>query len=303
MSPVLKSHLALLIVNLMYGANYVIAKGLMPTIIGPNGFIWLRVAGATAIFWLIFNKYLKKIERRDWFRLIVAALFGVTINQLFFFNGLSRTSPVNAAVIMTTTPIIVLILSFIILKDRLRIWQIIGVIIGGIGAILFTLNGQNSEFATSEGDLFIFINAFSYSIYLILVKPLMARYNAITVITIVFSIGLFFVSLWPFSIMEFSQINSSELSIENLLRIIFVVVCVTVLPYALNVYAMKTLSPAVTSVYIYLQPILAAGFVYLFYLIGKEDYTADFNWLKTLFTLLIFLGVYLVIKPYKKKVV
>lgn len=287
----------------MYGANYVIAKGLMPTIIGPNGFIWLRVAGATAIFWLIFNKYLKKIERRDWFRLIVAALFGVTINQLFFFNGLSRTSPVNAAVIMTTTPIIVLILSFIILKDRLRIWQIIGVIIGGIGAILFTLNGQNSEFATSEGDLFIFINAFSYSIYLILVKPLMARYNAITVITIVFSIGLFFVSLWPFSIMEFSQINSSELSIENLLRIIFVVVCVTVLPYALNVYAMKTLSPAVTSVYIYLQPILAAGFVYLFYLIGKEDYTADFNWLKTLFTLLIFLGVYLVIKPYKKKVV
>lgn len=303
MSPVLKSHLALLIVNLMYGANYVIAKGLMPTIIGPNGFIWLRVAGATAIFWLIFNKYLKKIERRDWFRLIVAALFGVTINQLFFFNGLSRTSPVNAAVIMTTTPIIVLILSFIILKDRLRIWQIIGVIIGGIGAILFTLNGQNSEFATSEGDLFIFINAFSYSIYLILVKPLMARYNAITVITIVFSIGLFFVSLWPFSIMEFTQINSSELGIENLLRIIFVVVCVTVLPYALNVYAMKTLSPAVTSVYIYLQPILAAGFVYLFYLIGKEDYTADFNWLKTLFTLLIFLGVYLVIKPYKKKVV
>lgn len=287
----------------MYGANYVIAKGLMPTIIGPNGFIWLRVAGATAIFWLIFNKYLKKIERRDWFRLIVAALFGVTINQLFFFNGLSRTSPVNAAVIMTTTPIIVLILSFIILKDRLRIWQIIGVIIGGIGAILFTLYGQNSEFATSEGDLFIFINAFSYSIYLILVKPLMARYNAITVITIVFSIGLFFVSLWPFSIMEFTQINSNELGIENLLRIIFVVVCVTVLPYALNVYAMKTLSPAVTSVYIYLQPILAAGFVYLFYLIGKEDYTADFNWLKTLFTLLIFLGVYLVIKPYKKKVV
>src|SRR5687768_5073820 len=120
MPSLLRSHLALFMVNLLYGANYVIAKGLMPGTIGANGFIFLRVAGATILFWAIFAFRFEKVSRRDLGRLALCGIFGVGINQLFFFNGLMLTSPINAPVIMTTTPILVLILSLIFLKERIR---------------------------------------------------------------------------------------------------------------------------------------------------------------------------------------
>ena len=300
MSQFLKAHIALFIVNLMYGANYVVAKGLMPNIIGPNGFIWMRVSGAAIIFWIVFNKRIEKIERSDWLRIIGCAVFGVTVNQLCFFNGLMRTSPVNAAVIMTTTPIIVLILSAFLLREKIRVPQIIGVIIGAIAAIIFSAYGKVSEFSTSSGDIFIFVNAFSYAIYLIMVKKLMAKYKPITVITYVFTIGLVLVSLWPFSISEFMAVKWHSTSSEDILRFIFVVIGVTVVPYSLMVYALKRLSPSITSIYIYLQPLLAAFFVYIFYLLGKEDYTDDFSYVKNICAIFIFAGVYLVIKPQKE---
>ncbi len=83
MNALLKSHLALFIVNLMYGANYVVAKGLMPNIIGPNGFILLRIIGATVLFWLVFAPQFQKVAWKDLLRLAVCAVFGVAVNQLF----------------------------------------------------------------------------------------------------------------------------------------------------------------------------------------------------------------------------
>lgn len=302
MQPLLKSHLALFVVNLMYGANYVVAKGLMPTIIGPNGFILLRVLGATVLFWLVFGTRFQKVEPKDLMRLALCALFGVAVNQLFFFNGLMRTSPINAAVIMTTNPIIVFILSLILLKEKPQLIKILGLVLGATGSIIFTLQGASGGESTVLGDVFIFVNAASYALYLVLVKPLMAKYKPLTVITWVFTFGLIYVLLWPMSSSELGQTEFSSIETAALLRLLFVVVCVTFLPYLLMVYAMKRVSPAVSSTYIYLQPILTGVFIYLFWLAGLEDYTGDFSLGKLLSALLVFIGVYLVIRPTKKAV-
>lgn len=302
MHPLLKSHLALFVVNLMYGANYVIAKGLMPNIIGPNGFIFLRIIGATVLFWLVFGTRFERVEKKDMIRLAICALFGVAVNQLFFFNGLMRTSPVNASVIMTTTPILVFILSLILLKEKPQLLKVIGLIIGATGSIIFTLQGASSADSSLLGDLFIFMNASSYALYLVLVKPLMARYKPLTVITWVFTFGLIYVSLWPASSAELTATSFGTLSTDAIFRLVFVVLCVTFLPYLLMVYAMKRVSPAVSSTYIYLQPLLAAFFIYLFWLFGLEDYTQDFTIGKIMAALLVFVGVYLVIRPAKKTV-
>ena len=267
MTPLVKSHIALFILNMMYGANYVVAKGLMPNVIGPNGFILLRVLGAGTLFWLIFMPRFQKVERKDFLRLAICGLFGVSVNQLFFFNGLQLTSPVNAAVIMITSPIIVFILSLIILKEKAQPLKVVGLIIGAIAAVVFTLESTNSIHANPKGDLFIFINAVSYALYLVLVKPLMAKYKPLTVITWVFTFGLIYVLIWPYSFPEFSAVNITTLTQDSIIRLCFVVIGVTFLPYLLMVYAMKIVSPAVSSTYIYLQPILAALFVYIFFLI------------------------------------
>jgi len=297
----LKSHIALLVVNLMYGANYVIAKGLMPNVIGPNGFILLRVVGAVLLFWLLFSFQSEKIERKDFLRLAVCGLFGVALNQLLFFNGLMLTSPLNAPVIMTMTPVLVLIFSVLILKEKPRSWQIVGMLIGAVGSVVFML--QNSGgFATQKGDLFILLNASSYALYLVLVKPLMKKYRPLTVITWVFTFGLVYVLCWQFSLQEARLVDWQGLSGESISRLLFVIIGVTFLPYLLTVFAMKKVSPSVAAVYIYLQPLLAAFFVYLFWVFGLEDYTEKLSVVKIVSALGIFAGVYLVIRnPNKAK--
>lgn len=297
MHPLLKSHLALFVVNLMYGANYVVAKGLMPNIIGANGFILMRVLGATILFWIVFGLRFEKVTRKDLGRLALCAVFGVAINQLLFFNGLMRTSPVNASVIMTTNPIMVFVLSLVILREKPMLIKIIGLIIGASGSILFTLQGSSSGDSGILGDTFIFLNAASYALYLVLVKPLMAKYKPLTVITWVFTFGLIYVLLWPASTTELGVVEFNTLTTDAILRLIFVVCGVTFLPYLLMVYAMKRVSPAVGSTYIYLQPILAALFIYIFWLAGLENYTQDFSVGKILAAILVFIGVYLAIKP------
>jgi len=212
-----------------------------------------------------------------------------------------RTSPVNASVIMTTTPIIVFILSLIILKEKPKLLKIIGLIIGATGSIIFTLQGSSIEGSSITGDIFILLNATSYSLYLVLVKPLMAKYKPLTVITWVFTFGLIYVLLWPMSTAEVSETAFTTFDSSIILTILFVVIGVTFLPYLLTVYAMKKLSPAVSSTYIYLQPLLAAMFIYLYWLLGLDDYTQDFTLGKIMAALLVFVGVYLVIKPSKPK--
>jgi drug/metabolite transporter (DMT)-like permease len=301
MNALLKSHLALFVVQLMYGANYVVAKGLMPDVVGPNGFILIRVLGAVALFWAILSFMRERIERKDFARLAICGFFGVALNQLMFFNGLMLTSPLNAPVIMTTTPILVLALSAIILREKVRLLQILGVIIGGIGSVLFILMNEEGGYASSTGDIFILVNATSYSFYLVLVKPLMRKYKPLTVISWVFTFGLLYVLIWFPSSQELSIVSWSTISWSEIAQILFVVVGVTFTPYLLNVYAMKQLSPSIAAVYIYLQPILAAGFVLLMAAYGLTDYREDLSWIKGICALIVFLGVYLVIKPPVKK--
>ena len=189
MQGLLKAHIALFIVQLMYGANYVIAKGLMPNIIGPNGFILVRVAGAVALFWGILAFKNEKVALKDLGRLAICAVFGVALNQLMFFNGLMLTSPINASVMMTTTPILVLLFSVIILKEKIIPIQLVGVLIGAVASVVFILLNSGGGYASDTGDIFILINATSYSFYLVLVKPLMKKYKPLTVISWVFTFG------------------------------------------------------------------------------------------------------------------
>jgi drug/metabolite transporter (DMT)-like permease len=301
MKGLLKFHVALFIVQLMYGANYVVAKGLMPSVVGPNGFILLRVLGAVSLFWAVLSFRREIVSKKDFGRLALCGLFGVALNQLMFFNGLMLTSPMNAPVIMTMTPIIVLILSGIILKERIRKLQIIGVILGAIGSILFILLNENGGFASGRGDALILVNATSYSVYLVLVKPLMSKYKPLTVISWVFTFGLLYVIIWLPSSMEVSAMDWSAISSSEIAQILFVIVGVTFVPYLLNVFAMKKLSPSIAAVYIYLQPLMATGFVYLFFYLNIVDYRKDMSFEKVLCAIVVFIGVYLVIKPKKIK--
>lgn len=295
MSALLRAHIALFLVNALYGANHVVAKGVMPDYLTPSVFIFMRVAGAVGLFWLVKLLFVReRIDRKDVPRLALCALFGVAVNQLFFFHGLSLTSSINSGIIMTINPILVVILSFFILKEAFTVRRTAGILLGATGAVLLTLTAGTGKHDSPLGDLFIFINASSYALYLVLVKPLMHKYAPLTVITWVFTFGLAYVMLFPLTLPELFATDFSIIPADKIGVIVFVIVGVTFLTYLLTVYGLKQLSPSVSSAYIYLQPVLVMGFAFLFAALHwTADYTQSITWEKIIYMLFIFTGVYL----------
>lgn len=283
------------IVSIIYGMTFTIAKDVMPKYIDAFGFILLRVAGATIMFWIVsFFFKTEKIEKSDFPRILAAAFFGVALNMLTFFKGLSYTSPIMGAVLMVTTPIIVLILSAFLIKEKLENKKVIGIVLGLAGTLFLILYGKSVVNApnASLGNFLVFVNAVSYAFYLIIVKKLMDKYNAFSFVKWIYLFG--FCMILPFGWKEFAVINWPIIPFEIYLKIGFVVIFSTFFTYLLNLLSMKELKPTTVAVFIYLQPFFATIFaIYL----GKDQ----LSWVKIGSAILIFVGVAFVIQ--KKKTV
>lgn len=287
--------LAAFVVAIIYGINYTIAKDVMPTYIRPYGFILLRVVGATLLFWLLsFFTARQKVEKSDFGRIFLAALFGVCINMLAFFKGLSMTSPINASVIMVNTPILVLILSAIILKEKITLTKVLGILIGLTGAILLIVYGKSVIKGDNYllGNALIFVNATSYGLYLIVVKKLTQKYNAITLIKWLYFFGLILVI--PFGFSELKEVSWNEIPSGIYFNIGYVIVFTTFFAYLLNLFALQKLKPTTLSAFIYLQPLLASSYA----LLMKRDSITS---IKVIAAILIFSGVFLVTKSNSRK--
>ena len=285
---------ALFLVQLLYGFNYTFAKTVMNEgYVKPFGFVLLRVAGATLLFWLM-SLFLpnEKIDKKDFFQLFLASVFGVFINMLLFLKGLEFTTPIHASTIMTITPIVILILSIFMLKERITSLKILGVIIGFIGALILTLYGQSARAADNIlfGNLMIFLNAVSYSVYVILIKKLTAKYHPFTFIKWLFLFGLILVT--PFGFSEVQEIQWQSFTPYVTFSVIFVVVGATFGTYLLNPLAISRLKASTVGIFIYLQPVIAG----LFAILNGVDFV---DAIKISAMLLIFLGVYFVSKKPK----
>lgn len=151
-----KAHFALFMVNALYGASHVLAKGVMPNYLTPNVFILFRVVGATLLFWLI-KSFMKRerMQRKDVLLFVACGLFGVTINQLFFFHGLNLSSSINSGIIMTVNPILVAILSYFVLREAITLRKSTGILLGAIGAVLLTLTAGTGSGDSVIGDIFL----------------------------------------------------------------------------------------------------------------------------------------------------
>ena len=294
MSSETKAHIALFFAALFYGANYSIAKIVMDDdYIQPLGFILIRVGSALIFFRIFHALFIKeRVDRKDLPLFFLCGIFGVAINQMFFFVGLDYTTPINASLIMTTTPILVLLISSFVIDDRFTFQKFWGIALGATGAIVLIAYGKELSFKQEQlrGDLIVLINATSYAFYLVLAKRLMVKYHPITVIKWIFTFGIIFV--FPFGIHDFMDIKWSSFSTIIWLSVMYVVVFTTFGTYLLNSYALQYVNPSVVSIYIYLQPVMAT-------LVALALTKDQLNAVKIIAGLLIFAGVFLVSRPTK----
>ena len=284
----LRSHFALLGANTIYGLNYVIAKGIMPDYMMPKAIIFIRVSITVIVFGILhFIMPKEKVEKRDLFKMALCAIFGVAINQILFFEGLNLSTPINASIIITVIPVLILIFAHYILKERITALKVFGIILGATGALIVILSAGKGDFksATMHGNFLIFINALSWAFYLVLIKPLMEKYDSLTVMKWVFFFGL--IIIFPFTVKSFSNTSFVTIPFKIWMSISFVVFGATIVAYFLNNYSLKTVSPSVNGIYIYLQPLIASVVAILF---GKDELTV----FKTIAALLIMAGVYFV---------
>ena len=281
------AHLAAIGANIIFGINYVVAKGIMPDYLAPRAVIFLRVTGAMAIFWAISLIMPKQaVTKHDLLKMFIAAIFGVAINQILFFEGLNLTTPINASVIMVGVPILVLFFAHFIIKERITKNKMIGIVLGFSGSVFLIIQAGKASFQGSQlGNLMVFTNAASYALFLVLIKPLMAKYHPLTVMKWVFTFG--FVLVTPFTL-HLVLIADFRIIPSNIwLSIGFVVLFTTVIAYFLNNFSLKVISPTVNSAYIYFQPFLATFVAISF---GKDVLT----WPEIIAALFIFTGVYFV---------
>lgn len=272
---------------MIYAANYSIAKLIVPEIIDPTAIVVLRVITGALTFFVVhrFFFYEKIQNLKHHWQLFIAALFGVVLNMLCFFEGLARTNPINASVLMLFTPVFVVIFVSIVGKKKLKAHRYIGIVLAFVGAFLL-IDFKSFSFSASNsiGDFLIIINALCYGYYLYYVARLVHIYKPITIMTYIFFYGSLLVI--PYGWNELKVIPWTNFNIENWLVILYILICVTVVVYLLNAWAIQFSSSTVVGAYIYLQPLLATVISLLW---GKDILT-----IKMLISaLLIFVGVYL----------
>lgn len=290
-ASLVKAHLALATVSIVYAVNYLTLKPVFND--GFNSFevLGIRCLIATTVFVLYHALTVREkvIDRKDFLRLMVCGFFGVSVNQTFFLWGISNTSPVHASVLMISSPVFVFLIAWFMKQEQLNLQKVIGLGISFVAAAALVVYGSDKVDAQNApsvfGDLLIAINACSYATYLVLVRPLIQKYNAFTITKWIFVfgsipnviIGAFFLEPDHFQ----------EISSEAWTGLIFLILGATLVAYFLNAWSLKIVPSSSVGVYIYLQPVLVTILTAIFGL-------GEVNLLKITYILLIFAGVFLV---------
>ena len=254
----------------------------------PFSLNFLRISISAILLWsfFIFKKEKSKVEKKDIGRIILCSITGIVFNQFLFIEGLSLSTPIHGALLMLTTPILITFFAASFLGEKLNRLKIIGLLLGINGSAFLILSRSSNQSGTNIflGDILIFLNAVSYTIYFIIVKPLMKKYSAITIIRLMFTFG-FFIAI-PFCWNQFTIIPWHNYSVVSFTVLGLIVIGGTTLAYMLNIYGINKLGASITGNYIYLQPVFAT-------IIAIGFHADHLDLQKVLSAILIFTGLYL----------
>lgn len=288
-----KGHLAMFSANIAWGLMSPLSKGIM--MFGSIGYLTLvsfRLAGAAIAFWIasLFVKR-EKVPPRDLLLIFVASLFAIVFNQAIFITGVSMTSPINASIVTTFLPIIIMVISAFYLKEPITFKKLLGVIVGGAGAVLIIVSSTQLDSGSSEsnrsliGILLVFLAQFSYATYFVFFKNFVEKYSPITLMKWMFLFAS--IVYLPFGQSEFMHINYLAIPFSVYKDIAFVILGSTFFTYLMVPIGQKNLRPTVAGMYNNVQPIVAT--------IAAAIMGVDaFGLLKGLAIALVFIGVYVV---------
>ena len=291
-----EGHLALLVANVSWGLMAPFLKDLLNGgIITPMALSGYRIIGGALLFWLIgmFVKPDKNacnsIERRDIVPLIIASLLVIGLNQVLIIVGMSLTSPVDASVVCSLTPIFTLIFGAILMGIAFTWSKALGVTIGLAGALIFVFTGQaDAETCVTNpvlGDVACLMAQVFGALYLVCFTKLISKYSLITLMKWMFLISG--IAVLPFSLPDMLAVDWSQVILMEYIDLIFIILFGTCLAYMLIPVAQRRVEPTVIAMYNYLQPVVAVVFSVIAGL-------ATFSIANAIATAMVFAGVWIV---------
>ena len=292
----LQSHLSMLMAEVFWGLMAPLGKDATTHGFDGISMVSMRVMGGAILFWLtaLFTKK-EKVPLHDKLLFAGAAVFGLACNQCLYTIGLSFTSPVNSSIVTTSMPIFAMVLAFLILKEPITFQKALGVFVGFCGAVILVLTSAaavSDKVGDIRGDLMCIGAQLSFALYLSLFNKLIKRYSVFTVNKWMFLWATLLI--WPFSFTHVAAIQWCEVPLKSWWESGFVVFFGTYLSYILTMVGQHYLRPTVVSIYNYVQPIVAVS-------VSIATGIGVFTWLQGLAVLLVFTGVWFVIKSKSKR--
>ena len=246
----------------------------------------LVVAALLSLTPLLWEKR-EEIERADRLKIIGAALLMGVARKVCMMFGLSQTSPIDGSIISTTTPLLVLSLSVVVGVERFTKMKFAGLILGMVGAvaIIVSSNGGTHKHSSAIGNLLIFTSACVSAAYMVWFKRLVAKYRVTTLLRWIYCTSA--IVMLPIGAHELIETSFATMDATILFATLFVLIVPTYLPNLLLNYSLRFVAPTTTSIYSYLQPVVA---ILLSVAMGLDKIRLN----TILFALVIFAGVGLV---------
>ena len=294
---VLSGHIACFLAYAIFGVNIIVCKDLTGGhLISPIAIFTLRSLGAGLLFWILslFFPY-EKVEKRDYIKIFAAAFLGYFVTQLTFLMAIPDVTPMHCSIISSMSPIYTMFIAAIVLKEPLS-WQKAGGVVLSLCGILFLIfSNAAGASGVSESKLsgifLMFLNSLSFSLYLGIFKPVIAKYSVVTFMKWIFLFSAL-MSL-PLSFREVFSFEWTRIPAVQMWELGYLIVFATFMSYFLIPFGQKRIRPTLVSMYSYIQPIIATV---ISIILAMDILT----WQKVLAAFMVFAGVFVVSRSRKK---
>jgi drug/metabolite transporter (DMT)-like permease len=257
------TYAALLAVQVLFGLFPVaVKKAAVPAL----SVLSIRVAGAAACLILLALLLSRRPVpiRTEWPRMGLLAFLGVALNMGLFLIGLEKTTAVEAVLVITTIPVFTYALAVLLKRETLGPRRALGILLAMAGVVYLVLASWQADAGKADraiGDLLILANCIAFAAFLVLGKPLMDRYDPLSVTAWMFGIGTLLVV--PFGFAAGLAGDVAALTPEAIGWLTFIVLGPSVLTYLLNARALRHVHASTVAAFTYVQPLFAAVAAYL----------------------------------------
>lgn len=295
MSNVVKAHLGLILSYVIWAVNYPLYKVIMPHYISPYAMTML-VVGVAAL--LAFGSMLfvpiEPVRRQDILKLVAAAALMGIAKKLFLMVGIQHTSPIDASIIATLGPILVLVISVMFLVDRFTPMKVLGMALGLAGALVVILSGSGMQAPSDKlgGDAVVLLAIVASSFSMVWLKELILRYKPVTLLRWIYPVAA--VMMLPIGLGPLLRTDFSAMPAHVAWIVAYVAVVPTFGPNYLLIYSLHYVKPTISSIYFYLEPVIATA-------ISVAMHMDTLSWDRALASLAVFAGVLLVVLSYKNR--